>query len=231
MSGLCPKNHTHRHGESKTCYWYGCRCDLCREFVIEQQYYWRAMRRAGRYKGPDLVSTVGVTRRVQALALLGWSGESIAHRAGMSGARLREIMRFDRIERATLHRVAEVYDDLWATPAPVSPSSLRTRTIAHKRGWAPALAWDDDTIDDPAALPAVAVDVDTVDEMAVELALSGERPHLTAVERHIVVRRLHAIRWSDTKIANHLGVSDQTIYRDRKHLGIPAWDQTELEAA
>jgi hypothetical protein len=54
----------------------------------------------------------------------------------------------------TRARVIAVYDDLWdQQPAPSRESRIaRRRALA--RGWWPALAWDDDTIDDPASAPS-----------------------------------------------------------------------------
>jgi hypothetical protein len=45
---------------------------------------------------------------------------------------------------------------------------------ARANGWAPPLAWDDETIDDPKARPHLRVTVDGVDDVVVERVLGGE---------------------------------------------------------
>lgn len=98
------------------------------------------------------VDATGSRRRLQALAVAGWPYRVIAERigsmcpetiAGVQSGSTRTIRAWVADE------VARVYDELWATPGP----SPRSATIARRKQWAPALAWDDDAIDDPAAEP------------------------------------------------------------------------------
>lgn len=112
---------------------------------------------------PDLgyVEAAGASRRFQALAVAGWSIALIAQRLGMDEGNARKIRDGDRarVSAATARRVRALYDDLWNAPPPESAKAERiaaakTRSFAAKQGWVPAGAWDDDQIDDPAAMPA-----------------------------------------------------------------------------
>jgi hypothetical protein len=60
---------------------------------------------------------------------------------------------------ATARAAATLYDELWDVPPATDShrtrqSASRARNHAAARGWPPPAAWDDDTIDDPAAGPA-----------------------------------------------------------------------------
>lgn len=62
-----------------------------------------------------------------------------------------------------------------------------------------------------------------VDEIAVERAVSGERPgRLTTGEREEIVRRLHRMRWSDGRIAGALDIGATGVQAIRARLGLPA---------
>lgn len=104
-------------------------------------------------------SACGTRRRLQALGALGWSAPAIARRLGMQPSTLYVILRGSAtVTAATALRVRELYDDLWdqepRQDTPVARSAAaRTRVHAARRRWAPPQAWDDDTIDDPAARP------------------------------------------------------------------------------
>jgi hypothetical protein len=92
---------------------------------------------------------------------------------------------------------------------------------AARNGYLPPLVWDDDTIDDPAAVPAVAPDVeDVVDEVAVAEAMAGRRINLTRAEWDEAVRRLLAAGMSDTEVGDRLHVVDRTILRWRQQHGV-----------
>lgn len=103
----------------------------------------------------------GTRRRLQALAYNGWPLSELGRRLGYTGrsAQVRpgQWMAFG-VRRRTADRVAALYDRLWDSPPPRATPYQRAaatavRNRARARGWAPPLAWDDDTIDDPATLP------------------------------------------------------------------------------
>lgn len=101
-----------------------------------------------------LVSAVGSTRRLQALAVAGWPAGSVAAEVGV----VREVvLRIanprpgQRVTVATACRVREVHDRLWdLDPLEHGVSVLsvnRTRKLARAKGWLPSASWDDDLID------------------------------------------------------------------------------------
>ncbi|MFI8531760.1 hypothetical protein ACIGMX_16160 [Streptomyces aquilus] len=107
----------------------------------------------------DLAQTdaTGTVRRLQALVAAGWPVLYIAAELGMFPTAVSRLMRKRVVTLCTARRVAAVYDRLWAvdpaTHGATPKGILRARNLAHAMRWAPAGAWDDDTIDDPAAFP------------------------------------------------------------------------------
>jgi hypothetical protein len=102
------------------------------------------------------VPAIGARRRIRALQTIGHPAQAIADAAGVTTAVVHNISNQagDWITAANRDAIHQAYDALWSTPGP----SAKTRGIAAKRGWAPPLAWDDDSIDDPAATPDLGVD-------------------------------------------------------------------------
>lgn len=97
------------------------------------------------------VGAVGTTRRMQALAAMGWTLADLTGRTGLPYSTL-ESLRVPHVRQtspAAAAAVARAYDDLCMTPGP----STRARSMAVRKEWAPPLAWED--IDDPAELPVV----------------------------------------------------------------------------
>lgn len=105
------------------------------------------------------VNAVGPRRRVHALVALGWSMQQCADRLGIARRQLQDVLLVgDQVSARTARAIRDLYDALcWSTP-PTSTrwqrsAVTRSRALARARGWAPPLAWDDDSIDDPAAVP------------------------------------------------------------------------------
>jgi hypothetical protein len=117
-----------------------------------------------------LTGAAGTRRRLQALAVLGWTLTEIAARAHLSAFALQQVRSGHRatVERGTAVSVAAVYGELWLTPAPGHSrgqviSVAKTCLQAARQGWVTGAAWDD--IDDPACRP------------------QGTRPELRAASR------------------------------------------------
>jgi hypothetical protein len=102
----------------------------------------------------------GTRRRLQALSANGWPSRRIAAEAGLDHATVLDIQSGQKatVRRATASAIADAYDRLWATDG----GSTKTRRWAARQGFAVPLAWDDDTLDDPAATPHVEQRQDTV---------------------------------------------------------------------
>lgn len=108
-------------------------------------------------RGHERVPAVGAVRRLQALAYLGWSIPAIVAGAAYHTpnaepvvGRVRSRGLRQRSTTANAYRlIGAAYDALAMT---TGPSDL-VRNDAQRRGWAPPLCWDDDTIDNPSARP------------------------------------------------------------------------------
>lgn len=172
----------------------------------------------------------GVHRRVQALVAIGWSQSKLADRLGMDRGNFGLMMQRTSVT-VRLHRaVAAMFDELWSTLPPRDAwrdkiAYSRTLRYAKAHRWLPPLTWDD--IDnDPE--PPVPDEFDGVDETAIELALVGDGVRLTPAERRECVRRLHARRWSDKRIAETIRCTDKTVFRIREELELPGWDTSQV---
>jgi transcriptional regulator with XRE-family HTH domain len=135
-----------KHGDENAYTNHGCTCDDAREDrrVKEKR------RREGRHVSP-YIDVTGTSRRLRALAALGWSREDLAEQLGCS-PQLVERHRTGRLQRlhvSAARRYKDLYERLQGTPGP----SAVARAHAARAGWAPPLAWDDDALDDPTAQP------------------------------------------------------------------------------
>lgn len=139
----------------------------------------------------NLLPAAGTHRRLQALMALGWPLSVIAKRLGVHHDRIRQYLIQRSVYATTAARVAALYDELSMTPGP----SVRARREAARRGYVPPLAWDDETIDDPAAWASLGEPVDTLpDPVAVELLVAGAHwhdvPGVTRADRLAAAARL-----------------------------------------
>lgn len=134
-------------------------------------------------------TTIGVQRRLQALAAVGYSTTMIAEAVGAwpsTIARMQRHAEFVCIDMA--ERVVDAYERLDHTQQSRPCASERARTRAAANDWPAPLAWDD--IDNPDETPAREGDV--VDEVVVERICSGRAAPATADERREVIRRWQA---------------------------------------
>ena len=95
----------------------------------------------------------GSRRRLQALAVNGWSSYYLGERLGHAQpATVQDIAKGKTltIRLRTKHAIKDLYDELWDQPG----TNLRAANIAKGKGWLPALTWDDDLIDRPEHEPA-----------------------------------------------------------------------------
>lgn len=104
-----------------------------------------------------LISPLGTRRRVHALVAVGWPQQHLATHLGMGPGNFGTMLAYEHVLVRRALAVNAMYAALWradpdghgATPAGIT----RARKHAAANGWAPVGAWDDDTIDDPAAVP------------------------------------------------------------------------------
>lgn len=146
------------------------------------------------------VDPTGSQRRVQALQWMGWPAKEIAARCGSTPSTIWAVSHRGggangRVSSRLAKRIAALFDELGHIPGP----SKQTATKARNRGYAPALAWDAETIDDPGAEPQL-----------------GERKPRSATVVASEARFLARFGTSEEEIAKRLGVTVSTL---RGYLG------------
>lgn len=171
------------------------------------------------YAPGGTVDGTGTRRRIQALAVLGWSIPVQAQMIGLSRQSVQRIASGYRVFASTARSVAELYEKLWDQAPPEMStgekiSAARSRTEAARRGWVAPMDWDN--IDDPSEVPAVVpTDAHDVDEIAVELALAGERVPLNRAEVAEVIRIGTERGMSANQLAEVTGRDKRTVQRRR----------------
>lgn len=168
-----------------------------------------------------LVDSAGTVRRLRALVAVGWPQARLAERIGWTDANLSALIRGERaqVEQRTADAVVKLYDQLWQV-SPEGLSAARARRHAARRGWAGPLAWDDETIDDPAAGPdrgPSRAPMGEVDPAAVEALVAGR---LTAAdvrpaERYAAILELAREGRSSADIAAWIRTTERTVLRAR----------------
>jgi hypothetical protein len=94
------------------------------------------------------VDATGSRRRLQALAVNGYSTRYLAGRLGHKhAATVQDIGsgKTPTVRYRTMDAIRDLYEELWDRPG----GNARSASIARAKGWLPALAWDDDLIDRP----------------------------------------------------------------------------------
>lgn len=180
------------------------------------------------------VDGTGTRRRLQALVACGWSQSKLARLLDMDPTNFTKVIRTEHVVLATKQAVAELYDQIWDTPPPQAThrdkiAYSRARRSAAERAFAPPMAWDDDTIDDPHAEPAITVDSDeehdVLDEVAVERIMAGTlrvAKHAQSPERLEAIRRLAGRGYTDTEIGQRVGMAHSAVGWARKRHDIHA---------
>lgn len=161
-----------------------------------------------------MVPSIGATRRVRALYALGHFSYRIAAECGMSRDAISELAagKWQTIDYSRLQAVRRVYDRLSMS----TDTSWKARKLAEKNGWAPPLAWDEDTIDDPTAEPVLdATEPEACTSSdAVARWLMGESVILGAAGRREAVAYL--MEWSNQsadQIGERLGMEGESVRR------------------
>lgn len=176
------------------------------------------------------IDGLGVRRRIQALVARGWSLSAIGRHMGASPQRVEQMVTADGATPHTYRRVYAVYEALWNQQPPTDTPGhrgaiVRSLNRARRHGWAPPAAWDDIDTD---RTPPIVERGDDIDMIAVDLAIAGELVHLNRAERELVITRLHALHWSDSRIAERADCEPRTVLRIRQDLHLEAFDQTDL---
>jgi hypothetical protein len=103
------------------------------------------------------IDETGTIRRMQALATMGWLPVEIAKHTPLSKHTFFNMRPGRRVTAAVARIVRDFYQQYADKPAEECGVRLRSaryaRTWAAAKNFAPPIAWDDDTIDDPQAEP------------------------------------------------------------------------------
>lgn len=104
-----------------------------------------------------VINATGTHRRLQAMVAAGWPQSRIATRLGMTSPHFSLMLRTPRVTVRTARAVRTLYSELWGEDprrhGVDNQAYSRARNHAASHRWAPDGAWDDDSIDDPAAVP------------------------------------------------------------------------------
>lgn len=186
------------------------------------------------------VDSIGVRRRIEALEYLGHTKADIAKELGVSAAAVYDYTYTTFLFSDSVNAVHEVYLRMRERPG----TSTRVRYMAYKRGARPWLCWDDETIDDPEAVPYDAAcvvshctrAVDDVNLCTTHMRLvkkasnrfcNGKR-YREAIERlskapkkdgqrtRAQIAELRDLGYGDESITSHLGLSDDYVARLRR---------------
>lgn len=173
------------------------------------------------------IDSTGTVRRLQALVALGYPAAGLGERIGVNVSNMAHTMRATRVTVRRARQVADLYEQCSHLPG----ESKRARMRAQRQGWAPPLAWDEDTIDDPAASPASPLDTDdggdeVLDEVLLDrlialrasilqpgghindrAALRRHRVLVSRADRRLYTEALRELGWSAGHIADALGTA------------------------
>lgn len=163
-------------------------------------------------KAPSaLVNSVGVHRRIQALAAMGWSLTLQAEHIGWAVNNLALMLKRPLVASSTAELVKEMYDRLSMTHAPASYGRSRVLSLAKAKGWFPPLAWDEEAIDDldavPVLMPPAPGERPHLDEWAIQHKMAGHDMPITREGEFELVHRLIGAGWQFQRIAEFLGRS------------------------
>jgi len=169
------------------------------------------------------IDATGTRRRLQALVAVGYPATGLGERIGVSATNMAHTMGATRVTVRRARQVAFLYEQLSHLPG----ESKRARMRARRQGWAPPLAWDEDTIDDPAASPVVTDGSEPVlDEVLLDrlialrasilrpgghindrAALRRHRVLVSHTDRHLYAEALRDLGWSAGHICDALGTA------------------------
>lgn len=179
--------------------------------------YWPTL---GDFPDHARIDPAGTIRRVEALETLGFGRMLMAEKIGMPKCSFSRALKADRITAQVARAVAALYDGWW-NRVPEECGVLlwvadRTRRSAKARGLVGPLAWDDDTIDDPAAVPQVDAPTPAPSsgpDVAARF-LMGESVILDAAGRREVIT--HLMEWTEQtpeQIGELLEMTGDTVSR------------------
>lgn len=171
------------------------------------------------------VSALGASRRLQALAAIGYTTSMLADE-NLPESSLNSIRagRQQQVRSSTDAAIRGLFDRLSLTPAPDSVSSRRALRYARVYGWFPPAAWDD--IDDPDEQPQLSTDGPSgVDEAAVYRRMAGDRRiKLNRAETVLLVETMTGRGVSEKQIEEITGVNAHRVKTWKRKADAPEGD-------
>jgi len=173
----------------------------------------------------------GTHRRLCALMAMGWPQDVLERRLRFRDQWITASLRRRNVSASAAASVKTLYDELWNQRPEqlglVLPEDAEeSRERAASRGWVGPLAWDDDTIDDPAAVPMLDAEPPaptSAGEKAVARWLMGESVVLDQQGRREAIA--HLMEWttdSPEQIAARLESTPDAVSR--------AWERIKSRA-
>jgi transcriptional regulator with XRE-family HTH domain len=160
------------------------------------------------------VPSLGAVRRVRALYALGHFNHVIASEAGISKDAVCALTAaaWPTVKVEVDSGVRKAYDRLSMSTG----TSGKTLAWAKRHGWVSPLAWDDDTIDDPNAVPQTDAPepIATEGENVADRWIHGESVVLGSEDRKQVLQ--HLMEWTShtpQEIAGQLEISLHTLWQ------------------
>jgi hypothetical protein len=186
-----------RHGDTSAYSYFRCRCVDARE---AQRLY--VKRRKFGHPEVRRVKSVGVSRKIKALAAIGYSSKEVAEYTGIS----RKVVQFFSMQRSeyVLKRNADLIDEAYRAWCMTPGPNKRAIQEARHRGWLPPLAWDDiDNDPEPAGKEDQGIGID---EVAVRRVVEGRATGytLTTLEKQAAAELLLAKGWTKTAVEDHV---------------------------
>lgn len=109
-----------------------------------------------------MVDSTGSGRRVQALQVLGYRTQDIADKCGVRRETIVDVPQQRFVTAELARKIAGVYEELQMTPGP--NKVVRDRSL--RKGWAPPMAWNEFSIEDPEAEPNLGEEGSFIDFLA-----------------------------------------------------------------
>lgn len=167
------------------------------------------------------VSTVGLRRRLEALQYMGHSLRSLADEMGITQEAVWHWLQKDTVLVSTTQKVDELYRRLSLVPG----DNQRARWTAYRRDYVPAMAWDEEDIDNPDSEPdrsAIRCVVGRCHRSVYKHSLCNS--HFRMIDRDIFKdgRRFRAAVQRLEKVPIHAGASLRTTLAELKEMGLSA---------
>lgn len=108
------------------------------------------------HRNKNLAPAIGTKRRLQALVAMGYTNQELANLVDYPECQFPKLLFTKKwVSVEVAKRAEDVFNRLQLVPPADGIHARRARARAKRKGWVPPLAWDEDEIDDPNAVPHV----------------------------------------------------------------------------